>query len=75
MLTLSQQWLSPLARFTQPPPHSAAQLTQTPAALQLGVALLLQVPHCSVPPQPSGAVPQLRPNSAHVLGMQTHFPL
>ena len=33
-----------------------------------------QVPHWSVPPQPSEAAPQLNPSAAHVVGAQTQAP-
>lgn len=73
---LSQQAVLPLARLRQDSPFGQAvgQLAHTPALVQLGVAPP-HVPHSSVPPHPSGAVPQRRPSSAHVLGMQTHWPL
>jgi hypothetical protein len=35
------------------------------------VLVPLQVPHSSVPPQPSAIVPQLAPASAQVVGVQT----
>jgi hypothetical protein len=61
-------------RFMQPSlPHTSGQLAQTPVLLQLGV-LPPQVPQLSVPPHPSGAVPQVRPSSAQVFGTQTHCP-
>jgi hypothetical protein len=50
----------------------AAQVAQVPL-LQLGVAPP-HTPQLSVPPQPSGAVPHVRPSSAQVLGTQTHCP-
>jgi hypothetical protein len=62
--------VSPLVRFRQAPAQTSEQLTQTPF-LQLGVAPP-HVPHSSVPPQPSAAVPQWRPRSAQVFGIQTH---
>lgn len=69
---LSQQTVSPLVRFRQALlPHTLGQLAQTPLFVQLGV-FPPQVPQLSVPPQPSGAVPQVRPSSAQVFGMQTH---
>jgi hypothetical protein len=73
---LLQQAESPLAKLRQAPVlgHRVGQLTQVPS-LQLGVAPMGHVPHSSVPPQPSGAVPQVRPSSAQVFGMQTHWPL
>jgi hypothetical protein len=68
----SQQTVSPFVRFRQPlSPHTSGQLAQAPFLLQLGV-LPPQVPQLSVPPHPSGAVPQVRPSSAQVFGMQTH---
>jgi hypothetical protein len=66
-------FVSPLVRLRQKhPPQVTAQVAQAPL-LQLGVAPP-QTPQLSVPPQPSGAVPQLRPNCAQVFGMQMHRP-
>jgi hypothetical protein len=71
---LSQQRVSPLVRFRQVVfPHTSGQPAQTPVVLQLGV-FPPQAPQLSVPPHPSGAVPQVRPNSAQVFGMQTQAP-
>ena len=73
---LLQQAESPLVKLRQDsgPGHNVGQLTQTPS-LQLGVGPIAHTPHSSVPPQPSGAVPQLRPSSAQVFGTHTHWPL
>ena len=73
MKMASQHTVSPSVRFTQDPVlgHVAGQLAQTPL-WQLGVSPVPHVPQESVPPHPSGAVPQLRPCSAQVVGTQTH---
>ena len=72
---VEQQIESPLVRLTQASSfeHVSGQLEQMPLR-QLGVAPSPHVPHSSVLPHPSSAVPHDNPRSAHVFGTQTQTP-
>ena len=62
-----------LLQLEHPAGQVAAHEAQVPA-LQLGVAPRGQMPHDSVPTQPSGSGPQVTPSAAHVVGVQPQMP-